>query len=1337
MPCGSTASLSGSNPPLATVGSVDLRATLGDNEIAIERTSVDTIRAVDDLLVIPNVLIARTSVPRAAGPAIVVSLITVSGADARVERRSDGSWKLPDAAAVQVLASGLQEAYAVLLANYARIAPGVRGFAFWLVIVVTLAVIAGKLALTAAGLWQRVISAAIAAGAGYLLYLMPVRNPVLYLVAGGAIAAGLVIAIYRKSPEWHQRVEPAVIDLMSPVLIGLSLMLHAFALAPLPGQPGRVNIARVQIGPTNASLLAGGIGSAKADVAGVEVGGIIIDLGLPGILIDRVQANGSRVTTSPDALRSSVPQILAEGIRAGKGLAPRGRVSLRGVAQSPLLADQVRKFRFLPDALRQPAPATFCMAWNLGLELPPGCRQADALTLRGSLDLADLSRVSFAADTTVRASGVAVGSRAAGDMAGARVTRLRSLEGSSVRIGAGKGRFSWTQGAHGQIDLEEVEAYGFRSSQLALRTDIGSQRQLAAHATAQRIRGIAGGGELALESVVFDLSREPGAAGDPVTSRTVIRNLSYSSTGIDASLAELNTQIVGLLRPDHFQGTFAFTAPTASLRPLGFSLDPFAGTIAIADQPLQIDQSVVSFLQPRILGRFEATARIQPLAYHAAVQLNPIALSLLPWQTEVKSLQATVDSSSRITFESILHSTFPPVPKSFEFDQISRLQLKSEGSLKGTPIGANSLPNWSVPPVPEEFRVSGSLDGPITIATQSGSIEIAKTVGALLKLILDNGHLAEVALHADAGDLSADVALAGSPAHVKVNGSVSGARDWLVELDSQNVHAAAPDVRLQALWPAALPVLKRFGYAFDGVRPTARLQNIDGTLNFAGGQLSSLKGGLEIAAGPLGELDLLPPFGTAKADAAQPVSLHAEFSPAAADSFALTAAIRAPSTTARLQSERGSLTLTSAIEAEARGRLTRSEAPRTPVISRLVDTFTALRPHAQSAADAFGLAANDFSWKVEAGGGTSGQPALAASPALLSANLDFPRMEIAAGATRVFGSSGVVLDLAAHGDALIADGRVPVDIQYSFSGAPPARQQLEIPILAAFTKPFPPAMSDSDVLWGPEFFAAVWNGYRIRHANAAPVRLFDRPELTVGNLSLRQFRIPDAPVALTIAASDLLQFNAPLSGSALFGVVDGIAQGEVGWNNGLASITGRVSGTLNGMQADAASLLLGGMNSPLVRDQWNAAFAFRGDGVLLNRDRLTRLMWDPGSSDVIDRVGLRLSASRAQPNQSEGYVQLSSYLDLGRFDRFLNGLLRRFNIQAPPQMMRYRDFKLTLETDGDRVTGELPFLSVSGFRFLPPSLPTDVKADLRLHLGRTGQDKITVRGLLNYVRSLQ
>jgi hypothetical protein len=123
--------------------------------------------------------------------------------------------------------------------------------------------------------------------------------------------------------------------------------------------------------------------------------------------------------------------------------------------------------------------------------------------------------------------------------------------------------------------------------------------------------------------------------------------------------------------------------------------------------------------------------------------------------------------------------------------------------------------------------------------------------------------------------------------------------------------------------------------------------------------------------------------------------------------------------------------------------------------------------------------------------------------------------------------------------------------------------------------------------------AAVWNGYRIRRANNGPVRIFERPEIILGSLSLRQFRIPDAPVALTIAASDRLQFNAALSGGALFGVLDGIAQGEVAWKNGLASITGRVSGTLNGMQTDMTSLLYGGVNSPLVRDQWNVEFAQR------------------------------------------------------------------------------------------------------------------------------------------------
>jgi hypothetical protein len=107
-------------------------------------------------------------------------------------------------------------------------------------------------------------------------------------------------------------------------------------------------------------------------------------------------------------------------------------------------------------------------------------------------------------------------------------------------------------------------------------------------------------------------------------------------------------------------------------------------------------------------------------------------------------------------FESTVYSAFPPVPRSFEFEQLSRLQLRSEGSLKGTPIGSGSLPLDN--PRCRTVRISGSLDGPITIATQSGSIEIAKTAAALRKLVLNNGRL--TGFPADADELSTDVALA-------------------------------------------------------------------------------------------------------------------------------------------------------------------------------------------------------------------------------------------------------------------------------------------------------------------------------------------------------------------------------------------------------------------------------------------------------------------------------------------------------------------------------------------------------------------------------------------------
>ena len=416
------------------------------------------------------------------------------------------------------------------------------------------------------------------------------------------------------------------------------------------------------------------------------------------------------------------------------------------------------------------------------------------------------------------------------------------------------------------------------------------------------------------------ISRKPGAAGDPVTSQAVLRNLRFSSTGTDVSVADLSTAIAGTLRPERFQGTFAFTAPAASLRPLNFSLDPFAGTVTVADQPFQLDQTAVSFLQPRIRGRVGVNAGIEPLAYHAAVQLDPLELSLLPWQTEIRSLRAIVSSSTPVTFESTLHAALPSLPASFQFQQLSRLKLASEGSLKGM-LPQVTLPQMTVPPIPEDFRVSGSPGGPVTITTPSGGLEIRKIETGLRKLVVNNGRLVEVALHAGADSLSTDVELAG--ARVSVSGSVTGAPGWLLQVNSQRAHIAAPDVNLQTLWPAAAPLLKRFGFALDGIRPAARLKNVDAVVTFSSGQLSSATAGLEIAAGPLGAVDLNPPLRTAAADAAQPVALHAELSPADAGSLALTATIRAPSTTARLESDHGSLRVTSAIDTDARGLLTR------------------------------------------------------------------------------------------------------------------------------------------------------------------------------------------------------------------------------------------------------------------------------------------------------------------------------------------------------------------------------------------------------------------------------
>jgi len=261
----------GSNPPLVTVRGVDLNAVVSEKTVVLERISATGVRVGDDLLAIPGVSVPALTLPRTDQPEITIPLIAVAGADAapgtsagrnlaaaRCRRRTRA--RLQPAGRVQYDVGRLRQDRAFH--------PCVR-------------VLAGARRHAHRGGWQAGADGrpAVAACDFRALRRLPgtcctgsrCREPFAYLAAGGAIAGGLAIFMYRHTPEWHQRWEPAVVDVTGARHDRPLARVHAFTLAPLPGQPRRVAVARVEIGPVGAALAADGLGSAAVRIEGAQV----------------------------------------------------------------------------------------------------------------------------------------------------------------------------------------------------------------------------------------------------------------------------------------------------------------------------------------------------------------------------------------------------------------------------------------------------------------------------------------------------------------------------------------------------------------------------------------------------------------------------------------------------------------------------------------------------------------------------------------------------------------------------------------------------------------------------------------------------------------------------------------------------------------------------------------------------------------------------------------------------------------------------------------------------------------------------------------------------------
>ena len=1335
----------GGNPPLAAVGAVDFNVAIDDKRIAVTGTDARGIQVAGDTLTVRNVSVPEVAIPRATHPEIGVPRVTVGASAVHLERRRDGTWSLPALAGVQATAADFQDLYHAGMTSYSALGPQLHSLALWLLVIALAITAAAKLALTDAAWPARALSAAVTLGIGCLAYFAGSPVVGVCLIVGGA--AAMYFTIYRKAPEWHRRLEPLAADLIGPALIVLALAFYAFAVPPLPGVPARAAVAHTSLGAVRVALRDEGLGSADVSVAGITADGISATTAPASVALDRLEIADTSVATNPELVRAHVPQTEVSSVRYQAGSAPAGLVSLRGVAESPLLQKTVRKIGYLPDSIRHPAPSSFCVNWKLGTELPDACGRSEALSLRGSADLSDLARIRFAAESMVRGLGAAVLSRAAGAGTQVQVTEIRSLPASTLRIGGGRGTVALNSTVRARFDLRDVGAGGLSAAAADLLADAASLGQIDASGGIRQIDvALDGGIRSTIESVAWELHRAPGKKGDPLRALLDVKNVRISGAdpAIDADIPLTHAGVSGTLSAERFDGALATSGSTWESQPMRFSADLFAGAIYVPEQHFEVGQTAATFLPSRVSGKLSADAGIRSLSpletnIQSNVLLDPEEIALTPVRTTLKSLRLSMASVSSIAFEGSFGVAYPDVPRYFDLREIPRLRVSSEGSLHGIRYQAGALPVWKLPAAaPEEFRVGRSLSGPLWVEALGGRLQVGQATAGLKKLTIRGGRLEELGLSSRIGDLSTPhgasgltvdtgISLTGSPVAVAISGSLPGASGWSLRADPRRVRFAAPEIDGAPIWRDATPILQEFGFVLDGLHPAARVRDLNADLGFADGRLESAAGSLEVLPGALVSLDLHAPLRLAAAETGGPIGLRFSLAPAGGSSN-LTASVSARSTRLRLEADGGAGTLDTSVDAGLLATLSGTATHTTPIAERLANTISGLRPQADSAMDVFGGGPMDVAWKLELGNTAPNQPVLQTSADRWSAKLGFPRADVSLGGTRVRASGELIADLVAHGDALMLDGRLPATVE---------GQRYDIPILAALTGSEPVRASGGDLLWDPAQFAQIWDGFAVRNASDSSARVLDRAELTLGNFMFRSIRIPLRPVPVTVMYTNPLRISLPLSGLLLAGAMQGFAQAELGWTGGMAGVTSRVSGNVEDLQTDAFRLLASGTSSALLADVWNVGFAFRADDLRLNRERLQSLLQGPVSGELIDRVGLRLDVGRSPTGGPLAYLQSTSAIDVPRWNIIVRDIVRDLQMNASPETLQYRALNLAFETEGDRVVTQGPFLTMRGIESYSRDNAVRIVGDLRVHLRPPAGTSTSVRGLIEMLRSFQ
>jgi hypothetical protein len=1076
------------------------------------------------------------------------------------------------------------------------------------------------------------------------------------VIAAPVIAIALWALAYRHAKYWHQRWEPAAVDVPAVLLALLLLALRNWPAVSTPQVPA-INQVTVE----------------QADVRDVAVTVHQTGCGAPGVV---------RVALPQAGLENLRVSLDASSPKTGSSLKSLDiqRAFANGSVQTAALAD-LRRIRYLPPAWTKTQPIAFCAAValrNSGLaDLPvaacSAAMQTPAVIARAAVDYTG-QNARFAVDWNGAPAPLAVAGSA--NLQGAQVDDIHTSAGASVHIAKASALVAWSKSIAASAQVEGVQAGGASVDRIVIVDRIvldahaplpctaGPTSVAAELGKTQYSSGAGGvqGAGVQLASATFAFAR-PDSSQFSATIHT--GRLSLSGP-VEASIPEVDLRLDGTTSRESIPQTLtaqaSFATPTTGVSaPIRFTANLWNGDWQLPDQSLTIRQQITSRIPQAIALELQASGGIVSVATplqanaRAQVRIPQLVPDAGPTDIELNDLQVdgAWDAATGLAPANISSGwnilKLTEIPSGFQLNEISQLHLTTRGKVLEAPVF--QAPQIAIPAIPQEtrFRLQGT--------PQSIAVSIDGGIDGGEQLVLDNIETSN--LKASLPDLrlaslDADTSVEVKRAHAAFP---LAAHTHLTDSSIDTVLAAPLSAEL-SIAPQALhfglnrpldtgKLLDQVGVSLDGIQPQATLTDLQADVTFAGKKLAGLDVTGTLAAGPLAT-------GNNFAVSQQaPATFHVS----APQLPKVTVSASVPDVAVTLDAGK----LRASAAADVALKLTLDTSPQSPLFTQLGDAATGLSDHIQKATQVFGaetFSAFPIDWDLEV---TGGSPTVSLAPDRIAINAKTVLHCIDIGQETVDGSVDLHAGARLAEDHLLLDWNAPADI-----GALGRRWQLDTPLLLALRKSLLPGT-------GGELFDSAFYA-RIGAPAAAPAT-------------------PGAdPFRIAVGYGDALQVHTAFQQPFTSGTIGGLAQAAIRWQPGAASVDSFGTFTFRGLEAGAIAL-----PNPYLEDRLDGDVRFSANGFLADRLLAPQLLADASRVRQLDRIDLSVQVrSAADGAHLPGILQAASGIKLEPANRLVQLLTSRLNLTQPPRALQYQHMALDFRVQQGQVQTEPVLLTLSG-----------------------------------------